>query len=144
MAAAKAKAAGARKFIRMRNAERGTRNNTQNPKPEGRNPKEIRNPNSRRSAGDWLRISDFGFPSAFGFRISDFSSSPYFSLAQLLQQQFLERCIRAGGEKVDAASLAILPQTRQKTLHRLLIGFHAVAAKGNFLKRARFGIDQFQ
>jgi hypothetical protein len=68
-----------------------------NPKPEGNPKAEIRNrhrpghygnelsrssvadqhpfpkgPNSR--TGDWpLRISDFGLPSGFGFRVSDFS-----------------------------------------------------------------------
>ena len=52
-----------------------------NPKPEGRNPKEIRRPKSEgRNGGEWqkpaapdpVRVSDFGLPSGLGFRISDF------------------------------------------------------------------------
>ena len=40
------------------------------PKPETRNPKEIRKP-KRSSRPHALRISDFGFPSDFGFRAWD-------------------------------------------------------------------------
>jgi hypothetical protein len=52
-----------------------------NPKSEYRNPKEIRIPKSEiRKDGEWqkpaapdpVRVSDFGLPSAFGFRIPDF------------------------------------------------------------------------
>jgi hypothetical protein len=62
----------------------------QNPKTENRKPKEGRNPNAEtrrskselggllliHSAGSCFgsRISGFGFPSALGFRASDFSS----------------------------------------------------------------------
>jgi serine/threonine protein kinase len=43
-----------------------------NPKPEIRNPKETRNSNAEPAAESKpLRISSFGFPSNFGFRISD-------------------------------------------------------------------------
>jgi arylsulfatase A-like enzyme len=49
------------------------------PKPEIRNPKEIRNPNAEMGCSigcfqrvELIRISSFGLPSVFGFRISDF------------------------------------------------------------------------
>ena len=43
-----------------------------NPKPEIRSPKEARNSKSESESGN-SRVSDFGFPSDFGFRISDFT-----------------------------------------------------------------------
>jgi len=79
-----------------------------NPKSESRKPKEIRSPKSeirkqpeapslppgtfaeknlfprRRSRCFGLRISDFGFPSAFGFRISDFRPRPSWLLCAFL------------------------------------------------------------
>jgi hypothetical protein len=57
-----------------------------NPKPEGRNPKEIRNPKTESVAAletncltrSWaFRISGFGLLSAFGFRISDFGADGF-------------------------------------------------------------------
>jgi hypothetical protein len=50
-----------------------------NPKTEIRNPKEIRKPNSEAPFADatsWVRLSAFGFLSAFGLRISDFNPAP--------------------------------------------------------------------
>src|SRR2546425_9720880 len=46
----------------------------QNPKAEGRNPKEGRSPKSEYTSARCIRISDFGLLSAFGLRISDFQS----------------------------------------------------------------------
>jgi hypothetical protein len=55
----------------------------QNPKPESRNPKEARNPESELGSAPLIgaarcypsfRISAFGFPSAFGLRLSAFTS----------------------------------------------------------------------
>ena len=45
--------------------------NARNPKHESRRQLEAPNSNRRHLA---FRISDFGFPSAFGFRLSDLSS----------------------------------------------------------------------
>jgi hypothetical protein len=56
-----------------------------NPKPEARNPKELRNPKSefwrssihaRLAKAAYLRASDFGFASDFDLRISSFPSMP--------------------------------------------------------------------
>ena len=57
-----------------------------NPKPEGRRPKEPRNPNSEKDLLRGMvallerlpvRISVFGLPSAFGFRPSDFRAAGF-------------------------------------------------------------------
>src|SRR6266446_1438967 len=45
----------------------------QNPKSEGRRPKEIRGSNSEATRLQPFRVSDFELLSAFGFRISDFN-----------------------------------------------------------------------
>jgi hypothetical protein len=56
-----------------------------NPKPEIRRPKEARNPkakdgsavpNSATGHPFGFRVSAFGFPSDFGFRVSDFTLLP--------------------------------------------------------------------
>src|ERR1035437_2598864 len=167
MAAAKAKASGARKCMTRRI-----------PKPEGRRPKEGRNPKpecgrpkceSRRSealrgsrseaprsdavqrprggsapARLFLRISDFGLPSAFGLRVSVFPSPPPLRLPQLLEQQVLQIGVGTGGEEVDAAALAVLAQALHEVLHGLPIGFQAEAAKGHLLHGAGFGVHKAQ
>src|SRR5436190_23826180 len=51
-----------------------------NPKPEIRNPKEIRSPKSEKATNALkpiFRVSDFGLPSDFGFRISDFITAHF-------------------------------------------------------------------
>src|SRR5260370_8522697 len=60
-------------------------------------------------------------------------SPPYFRLAQLLQQQLLERRVGTGGEKIDSPTRAILPQTLTKIPHRLLISLQKITAKTDLL-----------
>src|ERR1035437_2965325 len=144
MAAAKAKPNGARKCMTRRI-----------PKPEGRRPKEGRNPNSEgtseherchlgaaelhqtlvlltltlgllpifgfRTSDCRIRASDFGLLSAFGLRVSVFSSSPHLRLAQLLEQQVLQIGVGTRSEEVDAAALAVLAQPLHEVLHGLPI-----------------------
>src|SRR5208282_650074 len=167
MVAAKAKASGARKCMpgRSPKAEGRRPKETRNPKaevgspkPEGRRPKEGRSPKAeartaaavppQRRASSYalspLRTSAFGLLSAFGLRTSAFPSSPHLRLAQLLQQQFLQISIGAGGEEINATGLAKLPQPLHEVLHRLPIRLEPETAEGHLLRGPGFRIHQAQ
>src|SRR6266446_2135273 len=72
------------------------------------------------------------------------ASPPYFRLAQLLQQQLLQRRVGTGREKIDSATRAKLAQTLAIIPHGLLISLQTIAAKSDLLHRPRLGIHQTQ
>src|SRR2546426_5368024 len=88
--------------------------------------------------------SSFGLPSSFGFRHSSFviCLAPHLRLSELLEQQFFQRRVGRGHEKVNAARRAILAEPLAKILHRLFVGVEAIFAEGDFLLRAGLGIYQ--
>src|SRR5947208_2548529 len=79
-------------------------------------------------------------------RYSDFVIylAPHLRLSELLEQQFLQRRVGRGHEKVNAARRAVLAEPLAKILHRLFVGVEAIFAEGDFLLRAGLGIYQAQ
>src|SRR5437867_5101603 len=79
-------------------------------------------------------------------RYSDFVIylAPHLRLSELLEQQFLQRRVGRGHEKVNAARRAILAEPLAKILHGLFVGVEAIFAEGDFLLCAGLGINQAQ
>ena len=92
-----------------------------NPKPEGRKKAEIRNPNRAAGLGQChLRISTFGFPSAFGLRVSAFRRACRLGhrdhLARHLRSRpaFAQAAIPDRPEKLSYPALTYAPPAPEK------------------------------